>query len=76
MHAMDLIGPSLHAAVAGSTLSVLKGRCEIILHDWNDEVWARGAASLVLEGLYRKPWSSAVGATIEITQQPNTTRVS
>ncbi|HLZ64718.1 MAG TPA: ROK family transcriptional regulator [Aliidongia sp.] len=57
MRAADLLEPSVRAAVAASSLRVLNGRCEIIFHDWTDEVWARGAASLVLQGLYRVPWS-------------------
>lgn len=57
MRAADLLEPSVRAAVAAGSLQVLNGRCEIIFHDWTDEVWARGAASLVLQGLYRVPWS-------------------
>ena len=57
MRAADLLEPSVRAAVAAGSLRVLNGRCEIIFHDWTDEVWARGAASLVLQGLYRVPWS-------------------
>jgi predicted NBD/HSP70 family sugar kinase len=57
MRAADLLEPSVRAAVAAASLQVLNGRCEIIFHDWTDEVWARGAASLVLQGLYRVPWS-------------------
>jgi len=57
MRAADLLEPSVRAAVAAASLQVLNGRCEIIFHDWSDEVWARGAASLVLQGLYRVPWS-------------------
>jgi predicted NBD/HSP70 family sugar kinase len=57
MRAADLLEPSVRAAVAAASLRVLNGRCEIIFHDWTDEVWARGAASLVLQGLYRVPWS-------------------
>ncbi len=69
MRAVDLIEPSLRAAVATNTLAVLRGRCEIIFHDWTDEVWARGAASLVLEGIYRKPWSPVSGAHIGMGPQ-------
>ncbi|MEJ0092302.1 MAG: ROK family transcriptional regulator [Methylocella sp.] len=69
MCAVDLIEPSLRAAVATNTLAVLRGRCEIIFHDWTDEVWARGAASLVLEGIYRKPWRPVNGAHIGMGRQ-------
>jgi predicted NBD/HSP70 family sugar kinase len=57
MCAADLLEPSLRPAVTANSLKVLRGRCEIVLHDWSDEIWARGAASLVLQGLYRIPWS-------------------
>jgi predicted NBD/HSP70 family sugar kinase len=66
MRAVDLLEPSLRASVETNTLAVLRGRCEIIFHDWTDEVWARGAASLVLQGLYRKPWNPLRDAHIEI----------
>ncbi|ACB96854.1 ROK family transcriptional regulator [Beijerinckia indica] len=69
--AVDLIEPALRAAVAANTLAVLQNRCEIIFHDQGDEVWARGAASLVLQALYRKPWTPASGAEIAI--MPGTT---
>ena len=55
IQAFDLYAPALHAAVERHVHRGLRGRCELILREWGDDVWARGAASLVLEGLYRAP---------------------
>ena len=55
IQAFDLFAPALHQAVAANVHQGLRGRCEIIIREWGDDVWARGAASLVLEGLYRAP---------------------
>jgi hypothetical protein len=30
----------------------------VIFHPWGDEMWARGAASLVLCQIYEVPWDS------------------
>jgi predicted NBD/HSP70 family sugar kinase len=57
IQAFDLYAPAMRAAVERNVHRGLKGRCEIIVREWGDEVWARGAASLVLEGLYRAPGS-------------------
>lgn len=62
IHAADLFAPALRAAVAANTHRGVAGRCEIIVREWGDEVWARGAASLILEGLYRAPGPRAVAA--------------
>ncbi len=57
IQAMDLFSPALQQAVAHHTHRGVSGRCEIVIREWGDDVWARGAASLVLEGLYRAPGS-------------------
>lgn len=64
IHAVDLFGPALNAAFAANTHRGVAGRCEIVVREWGDEVWARGAASLVLEGLYRAPGSRAYAASL------------
>ncbi len=66
MRAADLLEPSLVAAVSANSLKALSGRCQIIFHDWTDEVWARGAASLVLQGLYRTPWTRNSNAPVAL----------
>ncbi len=56
MHAFDLMGPALLEGIKRNTVSALLDKCEIIAHDWPDAAWVRGAASLILEDIYRKPW--------------------
>jgi predicted NBD/HSP70 family sugar kinase len=62
MRAADLIEPSLRAAVQANALAAPPGRCDIVFHDWTDEVWSRGAAALILQTLYRKPWAGGARA--------------
>ncbi|MFX8351107.1 hypothetical protein ABTL64_19525, partial [Acinetobacter baumannii] len=45
------------ATMDANLISALQGRIDVLVEPWGDEVWARGAASLVLEGIYRAPWS-------------------
>ncbi|HVJ54743.1 MAG TPA: ROK family protein [Aliidongia sp.] len=66
LRAADLIEPALREALAANSLSVLKGRCELVFHTWTDEVWARGSAALVLQGLYREPWRGATRVVSEV----------
>jgi len=47
----DLYGPALHAAVDAAVISPERGRVPLLLRHQGDEVWARGAASLVLQRL-------------------------
>ncbi len=47
----------LRATMDANLISALQGRIDVMVEPWGDEVWARGAASLVLEGIYRAPWS-------------------
>lgn len=48
---LDTLAERLDPATAAST--------ELVFHDWADTAWARGAASLVLQRLYRAPWLAA-----------------
>jgi predicted NBD/HSP70 family sugar kinase len=56
MRAVDLLRPSLEAAFDACRLPRVGKPCPILFHDQGDDVWARGAASLVLQGLYRTGW--------------------
>ena len=60
IHSADLFAPALKAAVAANSHRGVAGRCELVIREWGDDVWARGAASLILEGLYRAPGPKAV----------------
>lgn len=63
MRAADLIESSVRETALKNSLAVLRGSCEIVFHQGTDETWARGAAALVLQSLYRLPWSR--GARID-----------
>lgn len=52
-----LTGP-LRAAVAEHTPPSLADVAEIIVHQWEDESWARGGAAMTLRDLYGAPWST------------------
>ncbi|WP_421723241.1 ROK family protein [Bauldia sp.] len=53
----DLLDP-LREAVASLTPSSLADVAEVVVHEWNDETWARGAAAMTLRDLYGAPWST------------------
>ena len=48
----DLVANRLEAALDRFMLPTLREATEIVRHDWGDEMWARGPASLVLRRLY------------------------
>jgi predicted NBD/HSP70 family sugar kinase len=64
IHAADLFVPALTAAVAANVHRGVRGRCEVVVQEWGDDVWARGAASLILDGLYRAPAARPVARAI------------
>jgi predicted NBD/HSP70 family sugar kinase len=48
----------LTTSIEAGLSPALAGRVEIAVADWQDDVWARGAASHVLKRLYGAPWST------------------
>jgi predicted NBD/HSP70 family sugar kinase len=52
-----LIAPLIDA-VARFTPPGLADVSEIVVRDWGDETWARGAAAMALRELYGAPWST------------------
>lgn len=52
-----LTGP-LRAAVAEFTPPSLADVSEVIVHQWEDESWARGAAAMTLRDIYGAPWNT------------------
>ena len=48
----------LRAAVHRYTPLSLTGVTEIVIHDWGDDIWARGAAAMTLRDLYGAPWNT------------------
>ncbi|MGL4960849.1 MAG: ROK family protein [Inquilinus sp.] len=57
IQARDLMEPALLAAIDRVVPVPIRRGTEIILHEWSDDAWARGAASLVLRQLYEAPWN-------------------
>jgi predicted NBD/HSP70 family sugar kinase len=68
MRAADLIEPSLRKVALENSLAMLRGSCQIVVHQGTDEVWARGAAALVLQSLFRQPWSDQAGVALPVQQ--------
>jgi predicted NBD/HSP70 family sugar kinase len=48
----------LRSAVRRYTPPSLADVSEIVIHDWGDDIWARGAAAMTLRELYGAPWST------------------
>lgn len=48
----------LRGAVAAFTPPSLADVAEIVVHDWGDDIWARGAAAMTLRDLYGAPWNT------------------
>jgi|SRR3954451_3934181 len=58
LRAGGLITDALLASLDRHVLPTLREATEVIFHPWGDEMWARGAASLVLCQIYEVPWDS------------------
>lgn len=52
-----LVGP-LRETVAALLPPSLTGVADLVLHEWNDDAWARGAAAMTLRELYGAPWGT------------------
>ncbi len=59
LRAGELIRAPLLAAVDANVLPTLREVTEIVFHPWESEMWARGAATLVLRRIYEAPWNNA-----------------
>ena len=57
LRAGELIRQPLLAAVESSVLPALRAATDIVFHPWGDEMWARGAATIVLRRIYEAPWN-------------------
>jgi predicted NBD/HSP70 family sugar kinase len=69
-----LFEDELKAMVEKKVLAPLKKNLEIVIHHWGDEVWARGAASLVLleldqRGRPERPKTRSAAASIKARRQ-------
>jgi predicted NBD/HSP70 family sugar kinase len=52
VHTLDLLLPSMRAALATHCFDGLYDDLELIVEPWGDDAWARGAAGLVLDDLF------------------------
>jgi predicted NBD/HSP70 family sugar kinase len=48
----------LRSAVGAFTPPSLADVAKIVVHDWGDDIWARGAAAMTLRDLYGAPWNT------------------
>jgi predicted NBD/HSP70 family sugar kinase len=55
VRAGDLLFQPMRESVARYAFNGLAEDAEIVIQEWGDEAWARGAASLVLQEIYRSP---------------------
>ena len=52
-----LMGP-VQRTIAMLVPASLADVAEIVVHHWNDEMWARGGAAMALRDLYGAPWNT------------------
>jgi predicted NBD/HSP70 family sugar kinase len=52
-----LVGP-LRQTVAALLPPSLADVADLAVHEWNDDIWARGAAAMTLRDLYGAPWGT------------------
>ncbi len=59
LRAGDMLRVPLMAAVEANVMPTLREATEIVFHPWGDEMWARGAAAIVLRQIYESPLNNA-----------------
>ncbi len=55
----ELLAPWVKAAAAENSFRAHFAATELIFHTLDDQVWARGAAALMLRDIYSAPWTPA-----------------
>ena len=55
IHAADLLAPAMRESFAANAIRGAPEHCEILVREWGDDIWARGAAAQILEHVYRAP---------------------
>lgn len=55
----ELVAPALETAVAANSFRAHLATTQLIFHTLDDQLWARGAAALMLRDIYSAPWTSA-----------------
>ena len=58
VRAGSLLFEPMHKVIEANTSKELLESLEIVIQKWQDTDWARGAASLVLQELYKSPFNS------------------
>lgn len=58
MRAGAFILDPLRELVARNTPVSMREVTEIVVHEWTDDIWARGAAAMTLRDLYGMPWEA------------------
>ncbi len=56
--AVEALVAPLRATVAALLPPSLADVADIAVHEWDDEIWARGAAAMTLRDLYGAPWGT------------------
>lgn len=59
LRAGDMLQVPLMAALEANVMPTLRKATEIVFRPWGDEMWARGAAAIVLRQIYKSPWTTA-----------------
>jgi predicted NBD/HSP70 family sugar kinase len=54
-----LVAPALKAAVEANSFRAHFAATQLIFHTLDEQLWARGAAALMLRDVYSAPWTSA-----------------
>lgn len=55
----ERVAPALKAAVAANSFRAHLAATQLVFHALDDQLWARGAAALMLRDIYSAPWTSA-----------------
>ncbi|WP_140048967.1 ROK family transcriptional regulator [Devosia lucknowensis] len=55
----ELVEPAFIAATSANSFRAHFASTELIMHALDDQLWARGAAALMLRDIYSAPWTSA-----------------
>lgn len=61
----ELVEPALKAAASANSFRAHYASTQLILHTMDDQLWARGAAALMLRDIYSAPWTSAYQEEIQ-----------
>lgn len=59
LRAGPLLRDPMLATIEENALPTLRAASEVVFHAWGDEMWARGAATIVLREIYKSPFDTA-----------------